>query len=280
MDELVMTGPIIRPPRAPLSVEQAGLFRAIQGLGGVGRGYDGIMNRTLIMKPRHLLAPLLMSSAALAQQPPAAQRQDVAALKQSVEQFLQVQTAGLPGQVAVKVGAIDAHMNLAACPAPEAFLMPGSRAWGKTTVGVRCAAPSAWTVYIQATVSVQADYVASAVPLAQGQPIEAGQLVILKGDLTTLPAGIVTDMGQAIGRSVNISLPSGTPLRLDTLRSKPVVQSGQLVRLVSTGNGFSVSGEGRAVASAGEGQTVQVRTAGGQQVSGIAKAGGLVEVTF
>jgi flagella basal body P-ring formation protein FlgA len=33
-----------------------------------------------------------------------------------------------------------------------------------------------------------------------------------------------------MGRSAMVSLPPGTPLRLDTLRSKPVVQSGQLVR--------------------------------------------------
>lgn len=230
---------------------------------------------------RRLLCSLILAAtlpAAVAAAP--AGKQDPAALKQSVEQFLQIQTAGLPGQVKVAVGAIDPRMSLAACPAPEAFLMPGSRAWGKTTVGVRCAAPSAWTVYIQATVSVQAEYIASAVPLAQGQAIEATQLVALQGDLAALPPGIATDIGQVVGRSVNVSLPPGTPLRLDILRSKPVVQPGQLVKLVSSGNGFSVSADARALGTAGDGQVVQVKTAAGQQISGIAKAGGLVEVAF
>lgn len=227
-----------------------------------------------------LFAGLLAALPAAHAQQAAGAHQDLAVLRQSVEQLLQVQTAGLPGEVAVKVGAIDPHMTLAACPAPQAFLMPGARAWGKTTVGVRCASPSNWTVYIQAQVSVTADYIASAMPLAQGQPIEASQLVALKGDLTTLPAGVATDMQQVVGRSVSNSLPSGTPLRLDTLRSKPVVLQGQLVRVVSSGNGFSVASEGRAILNAGEGQVVQVKTAGGQQVSGIARAGGLVEVAF
>ncbi|MCU6502377.1 flagellar basal body P-ring formation protein FlgA [Rugamonas sp. A1-17] len=225
------------------------------------------------------LLALLPAAQAQAQQA-APLRQDAAALKRSVEQFLQVQSGGLPGQVTVTVGAIDPRMNLAACPDPQAFFMPGARAWGKTTVGVRCATPTAWTVYIQATVTVVGEYIASAAPLAQGQSIEASQLVTLKGDLTALPAGIATDMGQVIGRSTNISLPPGTPLRLDTLRSKPVVQSGQLVRLVSSGNGFSVSAEARAMSTAGDGQVVQVKTSGGQQITGIAKAGGLVEVAF
>jgi flagella basal body P-ring formation protein FlgA len=234
------------------------------------------MTRTLIT------ALLLLSAAAHATaQPPAAPaRQDLGAVRQAVEQFLQTQTVGLPGTVAVSVGAIDQRMALAPCPQLQTFFMPGARAWGKTTVGVRCAAPAAWTVYIQANVTVQADYVASAVPLAQGQAIEAGQLVLVKGDLTTLPAGIATDISQVVGRSSNASLAAGTPMRLDTLRSKPVIQAGQLVRLVSGGAGFRVSAEARAVATASEGQIVQVRTAGGQQVSGVAKAGGLVEVAF
>lgn len=224
---------------------------------------------------------LLACATTFAQQPGAANpRQDLNQLKLTVEQFLQTQVAGMAGQVSVSVGAIDQRMSLAACPQPQAFFMPGARAWGKTTVGVRCASPTAWTVYIQANVSVQADYVASAIPLAQGQPIAATQLVMVRGDLTTLPAGVATDINQVIGRSSNVSLAAGTPMRLDTLKSQPVVQSGQLVKLVSGNANFRVSSEARAVATASEGQMVQVRTAAGTQVSGIARAGGLVEVAF
>ncbi|MEG2961858.1 MAG: flagellar basal body P-ring formation chaperone FlgA, partial [Janthinobacterium sp.] len=82
------------------------------------------------------------------------------------------------------------------------------------------------------------------------------------------------------GASTNISLPPGTPMRLDTLRRKPVVMQGQLVRVVSSGNGFQVASEGRAIGSAGDGQTVQVRTQSGQQISGVARPGGMVEVAF
>lgn len=231
------------------------------------------------MKPR-LLLPALLAIALSASASAQPGRQDIAAIKRTVEQFLQVQAGGLPGQVTVTVGAIDPRMQLAACPDPQAFFMPGARAWGKTTVGVRCATPATWTVYIQANVTVVGEYIAAAAPLVQGQPIDANQLTVLKGDLTMLPAGIATDASQVIGRSASVSLPPGTPLRLDTLRSKPVVQSGQLVRLVSSGSGFSVSAEGRAMSTAGDGQVVQVKTGNGQQITGIAKTGGMVEVAF
>ncbi len=207
-------------------------------------------------------------------------RQDGNALRAVVEQFLLAQAAGSPGEVSVKVGAVDPRTALAGCPAPEAFLNPGARAWGKTTVGVRCTAPSNWTIYIQAQVNVKANYVAAAVPLAQGQAVEGGQLMLVKGDIAAMPNGIITDMAQAIGRTPTVSLAAGTPLRMDTLRSKPVVQQNQAVRLVLIGNGFNVSAEGRAIGTAGEGQVVQVRTPSGTVVSGTAKAGGMVEVAF
>lgn len=231
------------------------------------------------MNKRHialLLSVLLLSAPSVQAQAP---RTEPAVLKQTVSDFLSQQAGGLPGEVKVTVGAIDPRLNLAPCPAPQAFFMPGARAWGKTTVGVRCTAPT-WTIYVQAMVSVQGEYVTNAVPLAQGQTIEAGQLSLMKGDLAQLPPGVATDISQVVGRSSNVSLPPGTPLRLDTLKSKPVVQPGQLVKLVSSGNGFSVSAEAKALSMAGEGQPVQVKTASGQQVTGIAKAGGLVEVAF
>lgn len=225
---------------------------------------------------------LLFALAALLAAPlsQAQTHQDLGQLKTLAEQFLMKEGAGLPGEVKVELRPLDARMQLAPCPAPEAFLQPGARVWGNTTVGLRCSAPTAWKVYIQAKVSVIGEYVAAGVPLAQGQPIDQSQLVMLKGDLAALPNGVVTDMAQAVGRTSNISLPSGSPLRLDGLKSKPVVLSGQMVRVVSSGAGFKVSAEGRAIGTAGEGQVVQVRTPAGAVISGIAQAGGLVEVVF
>ena len=222
----------------------------------------------------------LMTSAAAAQaQQPVAARQDGAAVRKVVEQFLQTQTAALPGKVTVTVGQVDPRMSLATCPDPQAFQQPGARAWGKTTVGVRCTAP-AWTVFVQAQVNVIAEYVAAAAPLAQGREIDASELVMVKGDLAGLPNGIVTDMAQAIGRSPTVSLPAGTPLRLDNLKSKLVVLQNQTVRVVSAGPGFSVSAEGKALTNGAVGQVVKVRTPSGAILSGTAKEGGVVEIAY
>ena len=209
-----------------------------------------------------------------------AQRQDTTVVRQAVEQFLRIQTAGLPGEVNVSVGSVDGRTNLPQCAAPEAFMPNGSRAWGKTTVGVRCVAPSPWTIYVAATVQVVGEYFITAAPLTQGQRVGPNDVTRIKGDLTSLPVGIVTDASQAVGRTLAISLPPGTPLRMDSLRNQPAVQQGQSVRVVTSGPGFRVSTEARALNNASDGQIAQARTASGQVVSGVAKAGGVVEVTY
>lgn len=249
------------------------------------------------MRLAHPLAPallrglvcagaLLASAGAIAQNvaaqpaPSAMPRQDHAVLRQTVQQFLAVQTAGLPGKVTITPGPIDARLNLPACAAPEAFLPNGGRAWGRTTVGLRCSVPAPWTIYVAATVHVEGEYIAAAVPLAQGQSIGPSDVATLHGDLTSLPPGVITDPGQAVGQVAARSFAVGMPLRQDGLRTQQAVQSGQQVRLVSAGPGFQVTTEGRALGNGNAGQVVQARTPNGQVVSGIARLGGIVEVAY
>jgi flagella basal body P-ring formation protein FlgA len=231
---------------------------------------------------RHIkaLVLLFMLSPGAVPAQEAVARQDHVVLRKTVEQFLQTQSAGLPGNATITVGSIDPRLSLPSCAAPEAFLPPGGRAWGKTTVGVRCTVPAPWNIYIAATVRVQGDYIAAAAPLAQGQSIGPNDITKVKGDLTSLPAGVITDPSQAVGRTLSISLPPGTPLRQDALRNQQAIQQGQTVRVVSSGPGFSVSSEARALNNANEGQVTQARTGNGQIVRGVARMGGVVEVTY
>ena len=235
---------------------------------------------TMKLLTKALFAMISLLLALTAQAQTVIARQDHAILRQTAEQFLRTQTIGLPGEVNITIGTIDHRLKLTACTTPQAFLANNNRAWGKTTVGIRCTAPANWTVYVPAKVQVQGEYIAAAIPLAQGQVIRLEDIAKVKGDLTALPPGIITNPAQAVGQTVARAMPLGAPLRQDALRSQRAVQQGQTVRLISNGSGFSVSAEGKAMANANEGQTVQVRTNGGQTVTGIAKMGGVVEVAF
>jgi flagella basal body P-ring formation protein FlgA len=207
-------------------------------------------------------------------------RQDPAQVKNAIDAFLRIQVRGLPGEVSYSISSIDPNNRLIACNSLEVGMPAGAKAWGRTSVSVRCQEARGWTIFVPVHIRVVTDYLVTAMPLAQGQPVTAGDLTRQRGDLSDLPAGILTDEREAVGRTASMSVAAGRPLRADMLRQPVVIQQNQTVQVVSRGPGFQVSNEGRALTNGLDGQIVQVRLANGQVVSGVARAGGIVEIGF
>src|SRR3569623_37673 len=82
---------------------------------------------------------------------------------------------------------------LPACSAFEASQPTGSRSMGKTTIGVRCLAPSRWTVYLAAQIRVMGSYVVTREPLPANHILSAVDRTLREGDLGSLPADVVTN---------------------------------------------------------------------------------------
>lgn len=215
-----------------------------------------------------------------ATQPANADMHAFASIQKEIETFLRVQSAGLPGKVSIQVGQIDKRVKLYQCQALETFFPAGSRAWGKTSVGVRCNAPSKWTIYVQSQVRIESDYWVAANPLAQGATISAQDLAAMHGDISALPANIITHPDAAIGKRMASSVAAGTVLRQDILQHQTVVKQGQTIRLISAGKGFRITTEALAMTDATDGQVVRAKTPNGHVVSGIAGKGGEVLVSF
>ncbi|MEF8751283.1 MAG: flagellar basal body P-ring formation chaperone FlgA [Candidatus Accumulibacter necessarius] len=201
-------------------------------------------------------------------------------LSEALDQYLRIQTQGLPGKVSYSVGQLDQHAQLAPCSAFEPFLPPGGRLWGRATVGIRCLGPTRWTVYVPVQIRVTGSYLVTARHLTPGQIVSPADVLAQSGDLGALPASVLTDPTQAIGKTVRNGIAAGQPLRSDLLTAAWAVQQGQSVKLLSSGAGFTISNEGKALNNATDGQIAQVRTTSGQVVSGVARSGGVVEVTY
>ena len=197
----------------------------------------------------------------------------------TAERHARLQTQGLPGKVSIRVGRLDVS-KLPPCSAHEAYTPQGARMLGKTTVGVRCLGPNIWNVLVSIEISVTGNYVTTARPILAGKAIQNDDLHVLSGDIAHLPTGIVTDPVSALGKTLRNSLAAGQLLRSDQLISPIAIRQGQSVRIISKGPGFSVSGEGKALSNAAEGQNIQVRTSSGQTVSGTARSDGSVEISF
>lgn len=208
-----------------------------------------------------------------------AAQQGMAEIRQAADAYARQQTAHLTGQVSVTVGAIEA-MQLAACAKLQAFMPLGAKLWGNSNIGVRCSQGADWTVYVPVTVRVQAPVVVAARPLPSGRQLVAEDLSLQMAELTQLPAGVISNQEDALGKVLSYGVVAGNPLRQDMLRAPILVRQGQSVRLVAQGAGFKVSSEGRALNNAAIGQQVQVKAQNGQTVSGIVKPDGTVEVRY
>lgn len=208
----------------------------------------------------------------------AADQQDPAAIQAHAVRFLKMQTAGLGGKVSIEVK--PPRTELLACAALDAFQPAGSRAIGKTTVGIRCLAPTRWSVYLAAQVQVIDRYVVTRQPLPANHALTEADLLLSEGDLGALPIDVVSDPAAMIGYRTVSGLAAGAPLRTSVLKPPLAVQQGQTTRLMLNGPGFSVQSEGQALANASRGDRVRVKTQSGQVVSGVAQDGQQVVVAY
>lgn len=197
-----------------------------------------------------------------------------------VRVFLQEQTRGLPGEVVITVDPVDPRNRLGQCDAFAPAIPNGARLWGRTAIAVRCLGPANWEIYVPVRIQVFGDHLRSARRLAGGQQLAASDLAVVRGDLTALPDGVLTEPTQAVGLRLRLGLAQGLPLLKDHLVIPPAIRQGQIVRVVARGQGFAVSSEGTAMTNAAEGTQVVVRMASGQTVRGIARGEGVVEVDF
>lgn len=201
---------------------------------------------------------------------------------QTVMQYVQGQTQGYPGKVNIEIQPLDNRIRIADCDLMEGFNVQGARLWGKTHIGVRClqSATKPWTLYVQADVQVWGEYAVIGLPVSQGSPVQASDIVMQTGDITKLPAGIITDVSMLEGKKASLNMPLGTVLRPELLKAMPVIMQGQMVQLNSRGEGFVISADGTAMQTANVGQVVDVKVSNGQIIKGVAQASGKVDVRF
>jgi flagellar basal body P-ring formation protein FlgA len=195
-----------------------------------------------------------------------------------------VQPAGSPTasvqRVEVKFGVLDSRVQLAPCAQIDPYVPPGARLWGRTAIGVRCVSGASWNILLPVTVSIWGTAWAAATPLAAGTLVSSQDFRMQEVEWSREAAPPIVDASEFAGRTLLRSLQEGQPVRKDMLRTPPVLVSGDTVTLRISGAGFSISGQGQALSSAGEGQPVRIRTEQGRFLSGTARAGKTVEIAL
>lgn len=198
--------------------------------------------------------------------------------RETLEQYARAQTANLPGRVDIVLGAPDARLALAPCARTEAFLPLGSRLWGRSHLGLRCAEGARWSVLVPVEVKVYAQALQAARPLASGQALANEDVALVEAEVTREAPGLLTGSEDLAEASVARSLPAGALLRREHLRPRQIAQAGDPVTLMVRGTGFAVTSAGKLLQAAVAGQAVRVQADSGKILSGIARSGKVVEV--
>lgn len=185
---------------------------------------------------------------------------------------------GMEGRVSVDE--LDQRLRLTACEEPlEGFQPPGGRLLGNTTVGVRCAAPKAWSIYVQAKVEVIEEVLVSAVPLSRGTIVSRDDLRFDTRDTARLTTGYITDLTDVVGKRLKRSVRAGMPLNPQLLELPEAIKRGERVSILARGGGLEVRMEGKALEDGAPGQVIRVRNLSSERVIEAEVTGpGIVEV--
>lgn len=200
-------------------------------------------------------------------------------IRQTVENFLLAQARGFRGQARVEIGTLPPTGRYVACKAWQAFLPQGAQAWGNVSAGLRCVAGGNFSFYVRARVIITGTYLVAARQISLGQTVQPEDIRVAQGELTAQAPDLLLDADQVVGRIARVGIAPERPLQAILFRQEALVQAGQPVKVVSGGDGFSVTNEGQAITSGMQGQMIRVRMPGGSIVSGIVKDRNLVEIS-
>jgi flagellar basal body P-ring formation protein FlgA len=183
-------------------------------------------------------------------------------------------------RIEVAIGQLNPRLQLAPCARIEPFIPASSRLWGRGHLGLRCAEGANWSVQVPVTVRVHGPALIATRPLASNSPLSPEDFGVAEVEWTRESQGVVTDASQLDNRVLTRPIGAGQPVPLIALRAPQVIAAGDPVKVQGQGRGFAVSAEAIALSGAQDGQLVRVRTDAGRILTGTARAGRRVEITF
>ena len=186
------------------------------------------------------------------------------------------------GRSKVTLGQLDSRLRLKTCSAPlEAFMPPGGRVMGNTTVGVRCPDEGGWTIYVTARVDVFGPVLIARQPLARGAVIQDSDLEQVERNLANLPHGYYSDGEPIAGMLAKRTIAAATVITPQMLQAPKLVKRGQRVTVIAESGTLRIRSVGKALSDGKSGDVVRVRAEGSHRVvDGVVVSQGVIKVAL
>lgn len=164
----------------------------------------------------------------------------------------------------------------AVCDNPELSLVGNnSRLTGKRTLLAQCGARRH---FLPVRISAQGTWWVASQSLPGGAIVQRSDIEPVTGSLDHQPGGLIFNADEIIGQRLTRAIDAGKPLLENQLRQQWRLRAGQTVDLVTTGSGFRIRSQGKALNNAAVDDLLKVKTAGGRTVSGKVGADGQVMI--
>ena len=182
----------------------------------------------------------------------------------------------------IKLGKLDSRLHVKTCDsALEAFMSPGGRTMGNTTVGVRCPDVGGWSLYVAARIDVFAPVLVTRQPLTRGATVQESDLEMVEHNLSSLPYGYYTDSQSITGQLAKRTITAATVITPHMLLAPKLVKRGQRVTLIIESGPLKIRSTGKAMSDGKSGDLVQVRSDGSRRmVDGIVISPGVIKVAL
>ncbi|RME35284.1 MAG: flagella basal body P-ring formation protein FlgA [Gammaproteobacteria bacterium] len=190
----------------------------------------------------------------------AAQRQDPESIRRLAADFAASDIQAGEGRLEIEAARLDPRLRLPACGVPlEAFAPPSRGSGNRRLIGVRCAAPSSWSIYVPVRVALYREVLVTRSALPRGHVITARDLERVSKDIYRLHQGFFTDPGRVVGMVTRAPLLAGRVLTDSQLEPRVVIERGARVLLVAKDGSIEVRMAGVALADGVAGERIRVR---------------------
>jgi flagellar basal body P-ring formation protein FlgA len=203
------------------------------------------------------------------------------AIRAAAESYIRSELPPNSGVTEIVAGELDNRLRLVRCAtAPRVQSAAASSAsLARSTVGVSCAGPVRWTVYVPVTVVRRVPVLVLRHAVSRDTHLTADDVSVEMRTVTGLTAAFLGSAAELTGRRLERTLPAGTSLTVDMFTPDLIVRRGQDVTLVVQADGLEVRAAGRALQDAAAGSRLKVVNLSSEKViEGVAESSDLVRV--
>lgn len=200
-------------------------------------------------------------------------------IKATAEEFVRSHLPDGKSKHFVSAANLDPRLRLQQCQSDLEAFSHTAEIGARTTVGVRCTAGTAWTLYVPVTVEVEVPVLVLRRALARRARIT---LADVEPQIRRLPgsaSNFITDVASLQGHRLKRALPAGSAITVDALAPDILVRRGQQVTLIAAVNGVEIRAQGQALTEGGAQERVRVQNVNSRKVvEGIVESDNVVRV--